>query len=91
MDISITNIIQEIQKRITGAEDTTENIDSTFKKMQKALNTKHPEDLGHNEKTKSKDKRYSWTVVTHTHAFNPSIWEAEAGGFLSSRPAWSTE
>jgi hypothetical protein len=25
------------------------------------------------------------------HAFNPSIWEAEAGGFLSSRPAWSTE
>jgi hypothetical protein len=25
------------------------------------------------------------------HAFNPSIQEAEAGGFLSSRPAWSTE
>jgi hypothetical protein len=23
------------------------------------------------------------------HAFNPSTWEAEAGGFLSSRPAWS--
>jgi hypothetical protein len=22
-------------------------------------------------------------------AFNPSTWEAEAGGFLSSRPAWS--
>jgi hypothetical protein len=21
------------------------------------------------------------------HAFNPRIWEAEAGGFLSSRPA----
>jgi hypothetical protein len=28
-------------------------------------------------------------VVEHT--FNPSTWEAEAGGFLSSRPAWSTE
>jgi hypothetical protein len=28
-------------------------------------------------------------VVLHT--FNPSTWEAEAGGFLSSRPAWSTE
>jgi hypothetical protein len=27
-------------------------------------------------------------VVVHT--FNPSTWEAEAGGFLSSRPAWST-
>ena len=25
------------------------------------------------------------------HAFNPSTWEAEAGGFLSSRPAWSTK
>jgi hypothetical protein len=24
-----------------------------------------------------------------THAFNPSTWEAEAGGFLSSRPAQS--
>jgi hypothetical protein len=24
-------------------------------------------------------------------AFNPSTWEAEAGEFLSSRPAWSTE
>jgi hypothetical protein len=28
-------------------------------------------------------------VVAHT--FNPSTWEAEAGGFLSSRLAWSTE
>jgi hypothetical protein len=26
-----------------------------------------------------------------THAFDPSTWEAEAGGFLSSRPAWSTK
>jgi hypothetical protein len=25
------------------------------------------------------------------HSFNPSTWEAEAGRFLSSRPAWSTE
>jgi hypothetical protein len=24
-------------------------------------------------------------------AFNPSTWEAEAGGFLSSRPAWFTK
>jgi hypothetical protein len=30
-----------------------------------------------------------WAVVAH--AFNPSTWESEAGGFLSSRPAWSTE
>jgi hypothetical protein len=26
-----------------------------------------------------------------THAFNLSTWEAEAGRFLSSRPAWSTK
>jgi hypothetical protein len=25
------------------------------------------------------------------HAFSPSTWEAEAGEFLSSRPAWSKE
>jgi hypothetical protein len=25
------------------------------------------------------------------YTFNPSTWEAEAGGFLSSRPAWSTK
>jgi hypothetical protein len=25
------------------------------------------------------------------YAFNPSTREAEAGGFLSSKPAWSTE
>jgi hypothetical protein len=25
------------------------------------------------------------------HSFNPSNWEAEAGRFLSSRPAWSTK
>jgi hypothetical protein len=30
-----------------------------------------------------------WVVVAH--AFNPSTQEAEAGGFLSSRPAWSTK
>jgi hypothetical protein len=31
----------------------------------------------------------SWAVVAHV--FNPSTWEAEASGFLSLRPAWSTE
>jgi hypothetical protein len=24
------------------------------------------------------------------HVFDPSTWEAEVGGFLSSRPTWST-
>jgi hypothetical protein len=36
-----------------------------------------------------KKKKPIWAMVAH--AFNPSTWEAEAGGFLSSRPAWSTK
>jgi hypothetical protein len=36
-----------------------------------------------------KTMNLGWAVVVH--AFNPSTWEAEAGRFLSSRPAWSTE
>jgi hypothetical protein len=39
---------------------------------------------------KGKRKRHKSQAVV-AHAFNPSTWEAEAGGFLSSRPAWSTE
>jgi hypothetical protein len=32
------------------------------------------------------------TYSNHHNVYNPSTWEAEAGGsFLSSRPAWSTE
>jgi hypothetical protein len=38
---------------------------------------------------KDNKKNYSRAVVAP--AFDPSTWEAEAGGFLSSRPAWSTE
>jgi hypothetical protein len=39
--------------------------------------------------TKYYIKKLNSQVVV-AHAFNPSTWEAEAGGFLSSRPAWST-
>jgi major histocompatibility complex class I len=38
----------------------------------------------------SQIKYNKWPGVV-VHAFNPSIREAEAGGFLSSRPAWSTK
>jgi hypothetical protein len=41
------------------------------------------------QKEKCPPPKKSWAVVAH--AFNPSTWEAEAGRFLSSRPAWSTE
>jgi hypothetical protein len=33
----------------------------------------------------------NWSQAVVAHAFNPSAWKAEAGGFLSSRSAWSTE
>jgi hypothetical protein len=36
-----------------------------------------------------KKNRECSAVVAHT--FNPSSWEAEAGGFLSLRPFWSKE
>jgi hypothetical protein len=36
-----------------------------------------------------KESTHKPGVVAHT--FNPSTREAEAGGFLSSRPAWSTK
>jgi hypothetical protein len=35
--------------------------------------------------------KYSFCRAVVAHAFNPSTWEAEAGRFLSSGPAWSTE
>jgi hypothetical protein len=47
---------------------------------------------------KDRDRVYDLAVIevrqgqaVVAHAFNPSTWETEAGGFLSSRPAWSTE
>jgi hypothetical protein len=41
------------------------------------------------EKERKKRKRKELGMVVH--AFNPSTLEAEAGRFLSSRPAWSTK
>jgi methyl-accepting chemotaxis protein len=59
IDANITNRIQEIKERISGIEDTIENIlTQQSKKMQKVPNAKHPRNPGHNEKTKPKDNRY---------------------------------
>lgn len=55
IDASISNRIQEMEKRISGAEDSIENISTTIKKykMQKDPNSKHPGNPGHSEKTKT--------------------------------------
>jgi hypothetical protein len=41
-------------------------------------------------KTKNKKKKKMLPGVV-VHGFNPSTREAEAGGFLSLRPAWPTK
>jgi predicted nucleic acid-binding Zn-ribbon protein len=55
IDVSISNRIQEMEERISGAEDSIKNIGTTIKentKMHKDPNSKHPGNPGHNEKTK---------------------------------------
>jgi hypothetical protein len=51
-----------MEERISGAEDSIENIGTKIKKkkkykMQKDPNSKHPGNTGHNEKTKPMDNR----------------------------------
>jgi hypothetical protein len=51
----------------------------------------HKQDT-HTHKMKNKiDLKKQALPGVVAHAFNPNTWEAEAGRFLSSRPAWSTE
>jgi predicted nucleic acid-binding Zn-ribbon protein len=60
IDVSISNRIQDMEERISGAEDSIENIDTTIKekcKMQKDPNSKHPGNPGHNEKSKPTNNR----------------------------------
>ena len=45
--------------------------------------------LPQHRQPKNKNNILGWAVVAQD--FNPSTWEAEAGGSLSSRSAWFTE
>jgi hypothetical protein len=62
IETSITNRIQEIEERISGAEDTKKKKNGHNSqrkcKVQNTPNPKHPGNTGHNEKTKPKDNRY---------------------------------
>ena len=44
-----------------------------------------------NPVSKNKQKKLFLGREVVSHAYNPSTWKTEAGGFLSSRLAWSTE
>jgi hypothetical protein len=59
IDASISNRIRDMEERISSAEDSIGNLDTTVKehKMQKYPNSKHPGNPGHNEKTKPMDNR----------------------------------
>jgi hypothetical protein len=50
----------------------------------------HLELLSETLPRKKEEKGWLCQAVV-AHAFNPSTWEAEAGGFLSLKPAWSTK
>jgi chromosome segregation ATPase len=56
IDANISNRIQEMEERISSAEDSIENMDNQRKcKMQKDPKPKHPGNPRHNEKTKPTD------------------------------------
>jgi hypothetical protein len=57
--MSIRNRIQERELRISGAEDSIENMDTTIKENAKCkkILTKNIRNPGHNEKTKPTDNR----------------------------------
>jgi chromosome segregation ATPase len=57
---TISNRIQEMEERISDAEDSKENMDTTIKenaKCKKILTQNCPGNPGHNEKTKPMDNR----------------------------------
>jgi uncharacterized coiled-coil protein SlyX len=58
IDASITNRIQEREERISGAEITIENINTTVKENTKCKKLLTQNIQEHNEKTKPKDNRY---------------------------------
>jgi hypothetical protein len=58
--MSISNRIQEMEERFSGAEDSIGNMDTTIKehaKCKKTLIQNIQENPGHNEKTKPTDNR----------------------------------
>jgi major histocompatibility complex class I len=59
--------------------------------MGQTLRSTQREQAGEREEKKTHLKKVLFKPGVVAHAFNPSTREAEAGGFLSSRPSWSTK
>jgi chromosome segregation ATPase len=113
IDASISNRIQEMEERISGAEDSIGNMETTIKENAKCkkLLTQNIQEIqdtmrrlniwivGIDENADFQlkgpanifNKLIEHSQALVAHALNPSIWVAEAGRFLSSRPAWSTK
>ena len=62
---------------------------SKNKTKQNKTKTKTKTKIKHSNNNNKKEFVLLPGMVAHT--FNPSTWEADAGGFLSLRPAWSTK
>ena len=82
IDASITNQIQEIEERISGAEDTIENIDTTVKENAKSKkfltqNIQEIQDTMRrpNLRTTGKDKREDSQFIGPVNIFNKIIQE----------------
>jgi predicted nucleic acid-binding Zn-ribbon protein len=59
IDARFSNRIQEMEERMSGAEDSIENMGTTIKEnaKYKKILSKHPGNLVHNEKTKFMDNK----------------------------------
>jgi sugar-specific transcriptional regulator TrmB len=61
IDASISNRMKEMEERVSGAEDSIQNMETTIKEnaqCKKILTQKHPGNPGPNEKIKPKNSRY---------------------------------
>jgi hypothetical protein len=68
-----------------GQAGTEKNLPSSM-----SLDRLPTEGVAQTKDVSSITSRSGLSRVVVVHAFNPSTREAEAGGFLNSRPAWST-
>ena len=78
IDASIRNRIQEMEERISGAEDSIENISTTNKeheKIQKDPNSKHPGNYEKNKQIIGVDENEDYQLKGSANIFNKIIEE----------------